>query len=346
MKFSALIFVLFAILCIVAAKGGDGDKGKGKGRENREVTKSEETEREVKFESKFKAVGVEGKLSFSFKVEENGPVVLGIKAYNKNDDVVSKFRARIGFEKIVQYRENTTVPHQDGFQPGTDVEAAILYISNLTFNAVSCNEDGDTGVWECQVSSKDGQFKVDTVITPTETNATGVPTKPSSVKFSVYLNLLSRAADTNISLVTLVRSGAGSQVIVRDQSEEESEGFSGHREREVVVGEGSISWGIVAEQNNAEIPVYHSQPIPLTESEYEDDDDEDDEDDDRKHDHDDDEDDDDDHKLMMIFSFGTTANGLITWDPKLIYGGSFSAAAGIRNTASVFVVLAALAFLF
>jgi len=311
----SLLFLFFAgLICFAFADGGSDDD------DDMDVKPSTESDTEAEFESTFKGAGLDGKLKFKLEIESN-EVRIELRAFNSVGDDESAYRVRIGFSEIVEYTEVNGVA---GFQPGEDTVDSTLKAADLQYDAITCAET-TPGVFTCTVQSKDGQLKVVAVITSVVTNAGGLPQKPTSVKFTVDINLANRNVGSRVALITEVRTEEGEAPEVNDESEEEKSGFTDNKEKELVVGSGAISWSVVAVQNGLNITVINSGPIAIPDDS----------------DDDDPEDSDSEEEIQLIFSFDTTAAGLISWDPKVSFRGAFAGSAVVTQASALLVAACA-----
>lgn len=217
------------------------------------------------------------------------------------------FHAKIRFDKIVEYTE---VNNQPGFQLADTVNSQIDFgRDQLEFNPFNCSQLADGTSFTCDVTTKDGQFAVTAYFTDVISSVSGLPQKPTSIKFDVIINKTQRQPGTRMAILLSAFSVSGTAADLRNASREQQEGFAHVREHEVTWGnDGSFSWNAIATIGSENVTVINSDlgtPVDR---------------DDGAPDHG------DGHEIghELVFSFDTLTQGEIVWDPKLNFIGGLS----------------------
>ncbi len=153
----------------------------------------------------------------------------------------------------------------------------------------------------------------------------GMPVRPTSLKFDIYIGLSNKRDDTSMAL--LVKTRGKEHQVTQDKSDENDESFTETKEKQVSFGDNAFfSWVTTATLVNEqqEINVLNSN-LQETSNTGSDDGEE------------------GEASQQVVFSFDTTSTGPIEWDPKL--GATPSAASGLAASTYLMVVAFLLAMI-
>jgi hypothetical protein len=281
---------------------------------------ADDSKRELKIDEKPDRIVVNSKekdgdskseIQFEIKTD-NGELEIRVNYLEDSDTSKSRFQARLGVFEVIEFLNTDGVK---GYQLGDQI-----------IQSIDLDQDGK-GLWDdivcttgnnrydCDVNTSDGKLGASIHLVGDVTDVQGVPTRPTSLKFDININLTDKRNDSYVALI--IRSFSKEKQSVKDKSDENDEGFTKTEEKQVSFGDnGFFSWATDATvAGTPGIEVFNG---PLTS--------------------DDTGAESGENGHRLAFTFISTTRGLIEWDPKLGTTASTSDASAAAPALTFFMV--------
>jgi len=317
MKSSIVCFFLLGLLFTSVWAGSDG--GDEKEEEKREL-KIEEDDGKVVVRSEEKTGKDRSRIDFEVKTED-GELEMRVEFREKTEDSGAKFRARLEILEVIEYRNDDGTK---GYQQGSDTVVQSINFdqdgkSGGFWNPIDC-ATGDNR-YDCTVATSDGQFSAAVHLVGDVTDIEGVPTRPNSLKFDININLKNKANDTYVAVVA--RTLSKEVQVEKTKSDENEEDFTTKEEKQVSFGDlGFFSWVTTATVAGTPGVEVYNNPLVTDNGVDQDSEQEVGE-----------------NARRLVFSFQSTAVGLIEWDPKL--AAATPSSASVVGVSSLFIAFLA-----
>jgi hypothetical protein len=327
LKFLFFFGLILSVGLIHCDSGSDDhDDGERDKEFHREVTKESDDGETVVFRSKSKDGNDNSELKFEVSVKDGAP---GIRVNYENKTSEAKMRVR--FFKVIVFTDSAG----DGYTAGE--EDSIIDISQLDFKPIVCvsSVNAETGShnFDCTIESNDSSVRVLSHLVSEPTTVDSVAVRPTAVKIDVELDI-SRNNGQSVAIVASVRTQTHGAQNIENESEDNKEGVEDKAEKQVKFGDvGFFSWVTEATINTTPTPktisVVNSALQTAEDSNIVD----------KRSKGSDGQD--DEHK-QVVFSFISTEQGVILWDPKLSWIAGSTISSGTLAQVSSFCVLAML----